>query len=106
MFKKITLVIAAALLSISMQAGNEKKIGSLISKELKVPAGLKTGKLDEKVNVQFRIMPDGKASVLDVRTASPELKSYIMEQFPKLDFNAVSENKETVYFVDINFKVL
>ncbi|MFL5763310.1 MAG: hypothetical protein ACJ77K_05155 [Bacteroidia bacterium] len=106
MLKKISLLIAAAILSISMQAGNDKKIGSVISRELKVPAALKANKLNEKVNVQFRLQSDGKAAVLEVQTNNPELKSYILDQFPKLNFTSVTEKKEAVYFVDINFKVL
>ena len=106
MIKKLVLLIAAIAFSISTQAGNDKKIGAIIRKELKVPATLKACKLDEQVNVQFRLMENGKAAVLDVKTNNPELKKYIMSQFPKLDFNAVNEKKNAVYFIDINFKVL
>jgi hypothetical protein len=106
MLKKITLIIAAVTLCISTYAGNDKKISSVIQRDLKVPAELKTTKLNEKVNVQFRLNSDGKAVVMDVQTANPELKNYIMNQFPKLNFNSVDEKKETVYFIDINFKVL
>lgn len=87
-------------------AGNGTSINSVISKQLKVPNELKSSKLNEKVNVQFKIAADGKAVIMNVETASPELKNYIMKQFPKLNFDSVSEKQGAVYFVDINFKVI
>lgn len=105
--RKIITLIVFVLASITgIQAGNDKKINSVISKELKVPAGLKSTKLDEKVNVQFQILSNGKATVLNVETSNPELKNYILTQFPKIDFNGVEGKQEAVYFIDINFKVL
>lgn len=106
MKKIITLILAVCISITATQAGNDKKINSVISKQLKVPAALKNKKLNEKVNVQFSIAENGKATVLKVETSSPELKSYILNQFPKMDFNTVTEKKAAVYFIDINFKVL
>lgn len=107
MYKKLIILTVALFISITATvAGNGKSIHSLISSQLKVPQELKSTKLNENVNVQFKIKENGEATVLDVKTANPELKSYIMNQFPKIDFKAVAENKEVVYFIDINFKVL
>jgi hypothetical protein len=104
---KIVALIIIALTSItSLKAGNDKMINSMISKQMKVPASLKSEKLDEKVNVQFKIADNGKATVLNVETGNPELKNYILNQFPKIDFNTVEGKQEGVYFIDINFKVL
>ncbi|MBA3971500.1 MAG: hypothetical protein H0X46_05040 [Bacteroidetes bacterium] len=104
---KIVTLILFMFASITMiHASNDKKINSVISKGLQIPAGLKSNKLDEKVNVQFQIANNGKATVLNVETANPELKNYILNQFPKIDFNNVEGKQEGVYFIDINFKVL
>ena len=107
MYKKLIILTVALFISITASvAGNGKGINSLISKQLKVPQELKSSKLNEKVNVQFKIKENGEAIVLNVETASPELKNYILSQFPKIDFKAVAEKQEAIYFVDINFKVL
>lgn len=106
--KKLILLFAIVFAGITAaQAGNgDKKINSLIKKQLKIPASLKNNKLDEKVNVQFKIEEDGKATVIKVETENPELKNYIMKQFPKIDFKTADEKTEGLYFIDINFKVL
>ncbi len=105
--KKLIILIVALFISITATiAGNGTSINSVISKQLKVPNELKSNKLNEKVNVQFKIAEDGKAVVMNVETNSPELKNYIMKQFPKMNFDSVSEKQGAVYFVDINFKVL
>lgn len=105
--KKLIILIVALFISITATiAENGTSINSVISKQLKVPNELKSNKLNEKVNVQFKIAEDGKAVVMNVETNSPELKNYIMKQFPKMNFDSVSEKQGAVYFVDINFKVL
>lgn len=105
--QKITTLIVALFISITAAvAGNGTSISSLIGKQLKVPTELKGTKLNEKVNVQFKISENGKAMVMNVETSSPELKNYIMKQFPKMNFDSVSEKQGAIYFIDINFKVL
>ncbi len=105
--KKITTLVVALIISISAAiAGNGNNINSVISKQLKVPSELKNNKLNEKVNVQFKISENGKATVMNVETNNPELKKYIFNQFPKMNFNTSTGKPEAVYFVDINFKVL
>ena len=107
MYKKLIILTVALFISITATvAGNGKNIHSLISNQLKVPQELKNSKLNEKVNVQFKIKENGEVTVLNVETANPELKRYIMNQFSKIDFKAVAENKDAIYFIDINFKVL
>lgn len=101
-----TLIVAILISTMAAVAGNGSSINSVISKQLKVPTELKSTKLNEKVNVQFKIAEDGKATVMNVETSNPELKNYIMKQFPKMNFDSVSEKQEAVYFVDINFKVI
>jgi hypothetical protein len=104
--KKIILFVAIVFASITIaSAGNGKNISSAISKQLNVPATLKNTKLDEKVNVQFKLTSDGKATVVDVKTSNPDLKNYIITQFPKIDFKQ-ENGQEGMYFIDINFKVL
>ncbi|CAN5510858.1 hypothetical protein BH10BAC1_BH10BAC1_16160 [soil metagenome] len=106
MKKLITLTIALLLSTLVTIAGNGKSINSVISKELKIPKELKGEKLNAKVNVQFKLTSTGEATVMNVETTSAELKSYILTEFPKLNFKNVTENKEGVYFIDINFKVI
>lgn len=102
--KKILTVIVALIFSVtSTFAGNGNGINSLISKHLNVPTELKGNSLNEKVNVQFKISENGKATVLNVETTNLSLKNYILCQLPKIDFNTVAKKKEAVYFVDINF---
>ncbi len=104
--QKLTTFVVALFISIAATAGNGNSISSIISKELKIPAELKHNKMNEKVNVQFKITESGKATVMKVETESPELRQYIMSQFPKMNFNPSSKDQEAVYFNDINFKVL
>lgn len=106
MKKIITIIVALFISTTAAIAGNGSNINSVISKQLKVPTELKNSKLNEKVNVQFKISENGKATVMNVETVSPELKKYIFNQFAKMNFNTVSGNPEEIYFVDINFKVL
>lgn len=103
---KLITIAAVILISItSASAGNGKNMSEVIGKQLNVPEALKSSKLNEKVNVQFQLTSEGKATVVNVKTSNPELKNYIMTQFPKIDFNNAG-TPEGVYFIDINFKVL
>lgn len=105
--KKLILLTVALIIGITAAvAGNGKGINSVISKQLQIPKELKSDKLNEKVNIQFKIASTGEATVMNVETSNPELKNYILNQFKKMDFKTVAENKEVVYFIDINFKVL
>jgi hypothetical protein len=104
--KKIVLLIIAIFVSyIATYAGNEKSIRSMISQQIKVPAQLKNQKLNEKVNVEFKL-ENGKALVVHVETSNAELKKYIIEQFNSMSFSEIPENKELSYFININFRVL
>jgi hypothetical protein len=105
--KKLMILFVAILISATTAfAGNGTTIHSVISKQLNVPTELKKNKLYEKVNVQFRISENGKASLMNVESANTELKNYIIKQFSKIDFNEVKDNKDKIYFIDINFRVL
>ncbi|MCW3070941.1 MAG: hypothetical protein JWO44_831 [Bacteroidetes bacterium] len=104
--KKIILLIVAIFFSyIATYAGNGNTIHNTITKQMKVPASLKKQKLDEKVNVEFKV-ENGKASVISVQTSNAELKRYIIEQFGAMSFSSTAEKQGTTYFVAINFKVL
>ena len=105
MNKLITLIALVIISITTASAGNGKSISSTISKQLNVPATLKNNKLNEKVNVQFELTSEGKATVVNVKTSNPELKNYIIKQFPKIAFSKESA-EEGMYFIDINFKVL
>lgn len=101
------MIIAIVLTgSVIAHAGNGTKINSVLSKPLQIPSQLKSEKLNEKVNVQFKVNAKGKATVMNVETKNQDLKHYITEQLPQIDFNDVNDKAEEIYFVDINFKVL
>jgi phosphoenolpyruvate-protein kinase (PTS system EI component) len=106
--KKIILLFVAVLagFTTTLSAGNGKSIYAIITKELKVPAALNQQKLNEKVNVQFKIAENGTTTVLNVETENQALKEYINTQFPKLNFNTKGEKLNGTYIIDINFKVL
>lgn len=104
--KKIILLIIAIFFSyIATYAGNGNTIHNTITKQMKLPASLKKQKLDEKVNVEFKV-ENGKASVISVETSNAELKRHIIEQFGTMNFNNTTEKQGVIYFVAINFKVL
>jgi len=102
----LTIAIIAALGVSTAFAGNGPSIHSIITKQIKVPAQLKDKKLNEKVNVEFKIGQNGVPAVLDVKTSNPELKKYVLNQFKTLDFSNVTDKQEVTYFIDLNFKVL
>jgi hypothetical protein len=104
--KKIVILILAIFVSYTAaQAGTDNPIHNMITKQIRIPAQLKNQKLDEKVNVQFKV-ENGKASIVEVRTSNPELKAYIIEQFKTMKFDNSPEKQGITYFIDINFKVL
>ncbi len=102
----ITLAVAMTIVISATFARNEKNINSAICKVLRVPSSLLESKFYEKVNIKFKITEEGKAMVLNVESASPELKKYIITQFPKINFSGTSKNSNEIYVIDINFKVL
>jgi hypothetical protein len=105
--KKVFLITFLALVSMTISyAGNGTGINKTISKQLKVPQQLKNKKLNENVNVQFKINNNGTIILLDVNTSNKELKKYVEAEFPKLDLKNESTKVETIYFIDLNFKVL
>lgn len=105
--KKLTLVIAMAIMSVNMTfAENGSLVRSAISQQLKIPSELKIQKFNELVNVQFKIDPNGKVSVLNVETSNVDLKNSIINQFNKINFKNINENKEIIYNISINFKVI
>jgi uncharacterized protein with WD repeat len=105
--KKIVLIAVLALFSNTwIFAGNGTGIHNTISKQLKVPQQLKDKKLNENVNVQFKINNNGTIVLLDVKTKNKELKKYVESEFPKLNLLNEGTKAETIYFIDLNFKVL
>jgi hypothetical protein len=104
--KRIVLLIVAIFISyVACQAGTGNSIHSMISKQIRIPAQMKNQKLNEKVNVEFKV-ENGKASVVNVKTQNPELKLYIIDQFRAMKFDSTTEKQGVTYFIDINFKVL
>lgn len=105
--KKIILTVSIALASFSAAfAGNDILVRDAITKQMQSPYNLKSHFFNEAVNVQFKIDSNGKASIINLNTADPELKKYIAKHFNKIDFSALIENTETIYNICINFKVI
>jgi len=102
----LTIAIITALGLTTAFAGNGPSIHSLITKQIKIPAKLKDQKLNEKVNVQFKIGQDGTASVVDVKTTNTELKKDVIRQFKSINFSNVVDKQEVTYSVDLSFRVL
>jgi len=104
--KKIVILVIAIFLSYGVsQAETGSTIRTMIQKQIGVPVQLKNQKLNETVNVEFKL-EKGKATVVDIKTSNQELKNYIMEQFKTIKFDNSSEKEGITYFVDINFRVL
>jgi len=105
--KKYIIILAIALgaASASFAAGNND-ISKLISKNLKVPTQLKNQKLNEKVNVQFKINKEGTITLVDVSSKNEELKKYVEKNFSKIDWSNTDIKPEIIYSLNINFKVL
>jgi len=106
--KKIFLILAVVFAGITTAvAGNgDKNITQVIKNNLSIPSNLKATKLNEKVNVQFKIDENGKAQVIEVNTSNQELKNHVILQIEKILFDNSSQKISGTYFVDINFKVL
>ncbi|MDQ3047595.1 MAG: hypothetical protein M3R27_08620 [Bacteroidota bacterium] len=104
MKKIIVLLTALFFLNSGAFAETGNNLSNSISKQLHLPAYLKTKKLNEKVNVQFKVLPGGNILLVNVNTDHPELKAYIMKQFPKIVMTDLKP--EGTYFIDINFRVL
>jgi predicted Holliday junction resolvase-like endonuclease len=104
--KKILILIIAIFVSYTVsQAGTGNTVHSMIKKQIGIPAQLKNQKMNETVNVQFKVK-NGKANILDVKTANSELKQYIITKFNTINFDKIGEDQEITYFIDISFKVL
>lgn len=105
--KKLVLIITTTIMSFNMTfAGNGNLIRKEIIKELKLPANLKSQSFIETVNVQFKIDSNGKVSVLRVDTSNMSLKNYVIDHFNKIDLSKLKDNKESIYNISINFKVI
>jgi hypothetical protein len=105
--KTILLFIATLMLFISNAvAGNEASVQNVISSQMRLPSELTKHKLNELVELSFRVDENGKASILEIGTNNPELREYVTRKFNAMDFSKVSLNKQTTYFININFRVL
>ncbi|MBL7884448.1 MAG: hypothetical protein JNL69_10300, partial [Bacteroidia bacterium] len=57
-------------------------------------------------NVQFKLDNKGNVILLNVDTQNIELKKYVEKEFPKLNLKQNIQEKESIYFIDLNFKVV
>jgi hypothetical protein len=106
MKKYFLMTVFAITVSASMQANNNSDINKLVNKNLKVPAQLKNQKLNEKVNVQFKMSKNGEVTLVDVKSNNEELRKYVEKNFSKIDWSTTEIHPETVYSLNINFRVL
>jgi len=105
--KKYLLILAIVWGTASASfAANNNDISKLITKNLKVPAQLKNQKLNEKVNVQFKVNKDGAITLVGVSCNNEELKKYVEKNFSKIDGSNTDLKPEIIYSLNINFRVL
>jgi len=104
--KTVLILSITLLLNATNAFAGDGNLNKIIGRQLKVPTDLKNKKLDEKVNVQFKIDKQGTIILLNVDTPNKELKNYVEKEFPKLNLEKSIQEKETIYFIDLNFKVV
>ena len=107
--KKIIILIAVVLINTTgLFAGNDNNDNSIqntISAQLKVPADILSQNY-EKVNIEFSVKSNGKASIKNIETQNSELKKLIIEQFPKIDFSKIADLSAGSYKIDVYFQTL
>jgi len=104
--KTVFIISIALMMNASNAFAGEGNLNKIISSKLKVPTELKNQKLNEKVNVQFKLDNKGNVILLNVDTQNIELKKYVEKEFPKLNLKQNIQEKESIYFIDLNFKVV
>jgi hypothetical protein len=77
-----------------------------IQNSVQVPEIMKGSVSTERVRVVFTIDENGRAHVVDVNTARPDLKAPVTKQFEAIDFSATADGSGQMYSIWLNFKVM
>lgn len=104
--KKIIITTFMLAISTLMFATENGDIQKIVSNNFKVPAKLKNEKLNEKVNVQFKFNNNGELTLINVNSNNEELKNYVEKQFKAINLKGTNLNPDTIYSMNINFRVL
>lgn len=104
--KKLLLALAIFTGVSAGFSSNNGDISKIINHQLKLPAELKQNKLDEKVNVKFKLNKAGEIELVDVSADNEEIKKYVKAKFTSLNLKSAALQSEIIYSININFKVL
>ena len=77
-----------------------------LEKQLRLPDYLKKKSNTGIVKVEFVINENDVIEIKNISGNNEAIKEYIKAQFAKMDSDVCSLEKNTTYFIDINFKIL
>lgn len=77
-----------------------------LEKQLRLPEYLKKKSNTGIVKVEFVINENDVIEIKNISGNNEAIKEYIKAQFEKMDSDVCSLEKNTTYFIDINFKIL
>lgn len=114
MSKKVTLILA--LIGITFmsfgnpvnngKAENESAVVKKIINKLNLPENLKKKSNSGIIKVEFIINENNDVEIKNISGENSELSTYIKSKFEdsKIELNSLEKN--TTYYIDINFKIL
>lgn len=114
MSKKVTLILA--LIGITFmsfgsplkngKAENESAVVKKIINKLNLPENLKKKNNSGIIKVEFIINENNDVEIKNISGENSELSTYIKSKFEdsKIELNSLEKN--TTYYIDINFKIL
>ena len=77
-----------------------------LEKQLKLPDYLKKKSNSGTVKIEFIINNEDVIEIKNISGKNNEIKEYIKNQFKKLDSDICLLEKNTTYYIDINFKIM
>lgn len=111
--KKIILLVLFVSVSIisfgytpKMASDDNCTLKNKLEKQLRLPDYLKKKSNTGTVKVEFLINENDVIEIQNISGKNDEIKEYIKTQFAKMDKDVCSLEKNTTYFIDINFKIL
>jgi hypothetical protein len=105
LFTALTIAFTAVPAS-AQKTNSHPSITSIIQDNLTVPASMKGTVATERVRVVFTIDASGKAHVVDIASARPDIHDSVKEQFEAIDFSKASEKGTETYSIWLTFKVM
>lgn len=111
--KKLILLVLFVSVSIISFGNTAAKLNddnctlkNKLEKQLRLPDYLKKKSNTGTVKVEFVINENDVIEIQNISGKNDEIKEYIKTQFAKMDKDVCSLEKNTTYFIDINFKIL